>query len=146
MKRCVGKNGETVSGYTSTLKSNLGLAEKLQALNQEAVQIYTPVVESILDCNTCDVRHIERTLDGLLSFCGHEPALLLYRRLCRHYFAIDPVATAGYVHAYRDMWDPEQEEAQSSSVKKHLREPALKAKELEQPKKKKPLKKSEAVK
>jgi hypothetical protein len=29
----------------------------------------------------------------------------LYRRLCRHYFAIDPAATAFYIHTYREMWD-----------------------------------------
>jgi hypothetical protein len=34
-------------------------------------------------------------------------ALLLYRKLCRHYYAIDPSATAEYVQAYREMWDSE---------------------------------------
>ena len=54
-----------------------------------------------------DVRQIEHTLDGLLDFCGHEQALLLYRRLCRHYFDIDPAATADYINAYRELWDSE---------------------------------------
>ena len=33
--------------------------------------------------------------------------LLLYKRLCRHYFDIDPRATAFYIDAYRKMWDEE---------------------------------------
>lgn len=52
-----------------------------------------------------DARRIERTLDGLLDFCGNPPTLDLYRRLCRHYFDIDPVATASYINAYRELWD-----------------------------------------
>ncbi len=36
------------------------------------------------------------TLDGLLDFCFDPEALLLYRKLCRYYFTIDPVATAFY--------------------------------------------------
>jgi hypothetical protein len=43
----------------------------------------------------------------LLDFCFFDPALQLYRRLCRHYFAIDPAATGFYIDAYREMWDPE---------------------------------------
>lgn len=55
-----------------------------------------------------DTRHIEHTLDGLLGFCGYDPALLLYKKLCRHYWDIDPAATASYINAYRNMWDSEE--------------------------------------
>ena len=44
-------------------------------------------------------------LDGLLDFCGHAPVLALYRKLCRHYYDIDPVATAEHVYTYRERWD-----------------------------------------
>jgi len=47
---------------------------------------------------------------ALLDFCGHAPTLQLYRRLCRHYFDIDPVATVSYINAYREMWDSEEVE------------------------------------
>ncbi len=41
-------------------------------------------------------------------------AVLLYRRLCRHYCEIDPVATVSYVNTYRELWDsPEQEQPAS---------------------------------
>lgn len=82
-----------------------GLAEALTALNQQAVLEYTPVIESILRARSRDADHIEHTLDGLLSFCGYAPALVLYKKLCRHYWEIDPNATVFYINAYRDMWD-----------------------------------------
>lgn len=101
-----------MSSYAGTLTSIKGLAENLQALNQAAAREYTPIVEAILLSNSRDDRHIEHTLDGLLSFCGYEPALQLYKKLCRHYFSINPVATAEYVHAYLEMWDSEQKAKQ----------------------------------
>lgn len=29
----------------------------------------------------------------------------MYKKLCRHYWDIDPAATADYVNAYREYWD-----------------------------------------
>lgn len=97
-----------MSDYASMLASIGCLAENLQVLNQAAAREYTPIIEAILLSSSRDARHIEHTLDGLLSFCGYDPALRLYKKLCRHYFAINPVATAEYVHAYREIWDSEQ--------------------------------------
>lgn len=87
----------------------LALARQLDALNRQAVSEYSPLVEEILRTRCREFARIERTLDGLLDFCGHPPILELYRRLCRHYWAIDPEATASYVAAYREMWDSEGE-------------------------------------
>jgi len=98
-----------MSDYDTLLESIRGIAQRLRSLNRQAVREYTPVVESILRCRSRDTRHIDHTLDGLLSFCGYEPALVLYKRLCRHYWEIDPVATASYINAYREMWDSEEE-------------------------------------
>lgn len=87
-----------------------GLAQALTALNQQAVLEYTPVIESILRARSQDVEHIEHTLDGLLSFCSDAHALVLYKKLCRHYWEIDPNATAFHINAYRDMWDLDKAE------------------------------------
>ena len=95
--------------HDSLLQSLRGFAESLQELNRQAVREYTPVVESILHSRSRDASHIEHTLDGLLSFCGFEPALALYKKLCRHYWEIDPVAAAYHVNACREMWDSEDE-------------------------------------
>lgn len=77
---------------------------RIQELNERAEVEYTRVVEDIIRSRCRDVRLIEHTLDGLLDFCGHDPVLKLYRRLCRHYWDIDPVATAAYVRFHREMW------------------------------------------
>ena len=85
------------------------LAAEIDATHQQAVREYTPLVEAILRTRSQDTQQIEQTLDGLLSFCCFAPALDLYRRLCRHYWDIDPVATAFYVDAYRTTWDTDEE-------------------------------------
>ena len=52
----------------------------------------TLIGDAIVRDQTRDVRHIERTLVGLLDFC------------------FDPAATSDYVRIYREMWDSETEE------------------------------------
>jgi hypothetical protein len=94
--------------YDSFLQSVSAIAKQMQGLQAVAVAQYTPVVETIIATRNRDVRQIELTLDGLLDFCDNEQALLLFRRLCRHYFDIDPAATADYINAYRELWDSGQ--------------------------------------
>lgn len=96
--------------YQELLKSVSGLAASLNDMHQLAVQQITPLVHDILRSRSRDVQRIEQTLDGLLSHCDYDPALLLYKKLCRYYFEIDPAATVGYINAYRDIWDSEPEE------------------------------------
>jgi len=98
-----------MSDYANMFESIRGLASSLHAINQKAVREYTPVVEAILRSPIPDTRHIECTLDGLLDFCGYEPALRLYKKLCRYYFHINPTATVEYIEAYRELWDSDKE-------------------------------------
>lgn len=63
------------------------------------------IVAHILRSRNRDANHIEHTLDGLLSFCGYEPALALYKKLSRHYWDLDKAAPAYHINAYREMWD-----------------------------------------
>ena len=90
------------------------LASRLETLEREAVDAYTPIVGELILTGGRDANEIERALNGLLGFCGNESALQLYRRLCRHYYSIDPAATVEYVHAYRDMWDSDANAEASS--------------------------------
>ena len=83
------------------------LAGSMRDLQRQAAQQYLPVVDDILRTRSRDTQHIEHTLDGLLDFCGHEPVLQLYKKLCRHYWAIDAAAT-DYVNAYREYWDSDE--------------------------------------
>ncbi len=87
------------------------LAKTSKALALQAAKEYAPIVDAIVRSRSKDTRHIEHTLDGLLDFCFDRRVLLLYKKLCRHYYALDPQATASYVYAYRDMWDFEEKAA-----------------------------------
>ena len=88
----------------------IGLARSLRDLQQQAAQQYEPVVDDILRTRSRDTRHIEHTLDRLLSFCGDEYVLQMYKSLCRHYWDIDPAATADYINAYSKYWDSDAPE------------------------------------
>lgn len=77
-------------------------------LQRQAAQQYQPVVDDILRTRSRDTEHIEHTLDRLLGFCGDETVLQMYKKLCRHYWDIDPAATAYYVNAYREYWDSDE--------------------------------------
>lgn len=88
-------------------------AESLRDLQRQAAQQYQPVVDDILNTRSHDTQHIEHTLDRLLAFCGDEAVLQMYKMLCRHYWDIDPAATAYYVNAYRECWDSDEQGIQS---------------------------------
>ena len=89
------------------------LAGSMRDLQRQAAQQYLPVVDDILRTRSRDTQHIEHTLDGLLDFCGHEPVLQQYKKLCRHYWDIDPAATAYYINAYREYWDSDEPAGQA---------------------------------
>jgi len=84
------------------------LSEEMQRLAAIAVLKYKPIVESIISSKSKDIHHIEHTLDRLLDFCFYGPMVELFRKLCRHYYFIDPEAAAYYVLSYREMWDSEE--------------------------------------
>jgi hypothetical protein len=87
------------------------LVKSISALTRQAVAEYAPIVDAIVRKRSNDIRHIEHTLDGLLDFGFDPEALLLFKKLCRHYFSIDPAAVADYVRIYRKMWDSEEKKA-----------------------------------
>ena len=99
-----------MNDFDALLQSVSAIAQDMKELHSLAVAQYTPVVETIIATHSRDIRHIEHTLDHLLDIACHPAGLQLFKSLCRHYYGIDPVATAFYVHAYRDMWDSEKED------------------------------------
>jgi len=84
------------------------LAKVMQNLARVAVKQYSAEVEAILKTQIRDSRRIERCLDGMLDFCFDDGLLVLYKKLCRYYYDIDPEATVSYVNFYREMWDEQQ--------------------------------------
>ena len=74
-------------------------------LARQALSEYSVLDENIIVSKTTDQNRIEHTLDGILDFCFDADMLLLFKKLCRYYFTINPQATAFYIHTYREMWD-----------------------------------------
>ena len=87
----------------------MALSSRMKSLTKQALHEYTPVVNSIINDKSREKKQIEHTLDGILNFCFEDNMLMLYKKLCRYYYNIDPQATAEYVNAYRDIWDSEIE-------------------------------------
>lgn len=83
----------------------LQLAKNLRNLTREAVTVYGQESQEIINSNCQEKHRIERILDGMLDFCFDKDMLVLYKRLCRFYYAIDQNAATEYVCAYRDMWE-----------------------------------------
>ena len=94
---------------TNDMQAFLKFAESLRDLQRQAAQQYQPVVDDILRSRSRDTERIEYVLDRLLDFCGDEDVLQMYRKLCRHYWDIDPAAAAYYVNAYREYWDSDEQ-------------------------------------
>ena len=97
-----------MSDDDDTLQAIDTLVGSMRELQRQAAQQYLPVVDEILRTGSRDTQHIEHTLDRLLDICGYEAVLEMYKQLCRHYWDIDPAATAEYVNAYREYWDSDE--------------------------------------
>ncbi len=100
--------------YEATSKAIISLARGLRDLQQQAAQ-FVGRVSGFSRNPTVPGRQLP--LSGyaaltrptrLLDFCGHEPVLRMFKDLCRHYWDIDPAATADYVNAYREYWDSDE--------------------------------------
>ncbi len=93
------------------------LAGQMVGLFRQAVQLANREVDDIIRIGERDTNRIEHQLDHLLGFCCAPDMLLVFKRLCRYYDGIDPVATAEYINAYREMWDmPDEAENERVAV------------------------------
>ena len=102
--------------FDQTVEVIGALAAQFPRIHAEAARLYGPEVDRIVSSGSRDVPRIERTLDSLLGFAAEGACLELFRRVCRHYWDIDPSATAEYVHAYREMWDSDNHTEQEAKT------------------------------
>ena len=86
-----------------------GLARQLSSLHVQIANQQESVVEHLIATKSHNTKAIEQTLDRLLDVACCNAGLTLFRRLCRHYWTINPEVTASYIHAYRELWDSEDE-------------------------------------
>ena len=93
--------------FQDLLQSISRAVSPLQALHQQAVEALAPIVQEVVRGGSRDAPCIERTLDQLLDHACSPEGLALFKTLCRHYWTLDPQATASYINAYREMWDGE---------------------------------------
>jgi hypothetical protein len=95
---------------TSLVEDIRPLIEAQKHLARKAESQYSVQIDDIIRQHCRDGEHIAHLLDSMLGFCFDERMLLLFKKLCRYYYAIDPVATTEYVYTYRDMWDDDYAE------------------------------------
>ncbi len=89
------------------------LAKSLVNIQKEVVKetlaYWKPEAENIIISESKDIDRIEHTLDALSEVAFNKEVLKVFKRLCRYYYCIDPLATAKHINFYREMWDNEEE-------------------------------------
>ena len=73
-------------------------------LNKQRYVIVKDEIEKIIRDNITDEMYIQRKLDEMLDillFYENDDSLLLFRRLCKYYFTINPQVTTEYINYYR---------------------------------------------
>ena len=78
-----------------------GLAQQIKGLHDIAVAVYTPLVDDICS-KVAPMKDVEWLLVYMFGFAGDERMLLLYRRVCRHYwetikFRLDQSKECGFL-------------------------------------------------
>jgi hypothetical protein len=106
--------------YRALLDDLATVIAPLQALHQQAIEALTPNVHDIIESNSRDARLIEHTLDHLLDHACIPRGLVIFKSLCRYYWAIDPHATASYIYAYRGMWDDEDKKTNETEIEAEM--------------------------
>lgn len=81
------------------------LARQINELQRQTARAAEPVVEEIIRTRSDDALQIEHTLDRLLDCACVPEGLVLFKALCRYYYALNPSAAASYVNAYRELWE-----------------------------------------
>lgn len=80
-------------------------------LNKQRYIIIKDEIEDIIRHNISDNMKIERKLDEMLDillFYETNDSLLTFRKLCKHYFDINPQTTVDYINYYREQNAPER--------------------------------------
>ena len=89
------------------------LVNSIGALQHEAIKqtllVWKPKAERIISSNSLDINEIEHTLDNLCSAAFDDNVLIVFKKLCRYYYDIDPQATFEHIQIYREMWDSDDD-------------------------------------
>lgn len=86
------------------------MCKSIIELHKQRYVIVKSEIEKIIKDKVKDERYIQRKLDEMLDillFYENDDSLLLFRRLCKYYFSINPMVTAQYITYYREQNDSE---------------------------------------
>lgn len=92
------------------------MGQQMTVLFRQAIHAANVKVDDLIQRGERDTVCLDHQLDHMLGFCCDPDMLLAFKRLCRYYFTIDPVATAGHINAYREMWDTPDEAENEGGV------------------------------
>ena len=82
------------------------ISEQRQQIYDHAYKVYTDAVNSMVYVLLPDERQVEQLLDGLLTFCDDKRFTELYKRPCRHIFALYPnLAENNYIQLYHSKYE-----------------------------------------
>lgn len=80
------------------------LIRQMNRINDEAVAVYTPLVDELCS-RIASENEVEWMLDWLLQYAGDERMLQLYKRVCRTFWKIYPESIAFYIMEYKKEFD-----------------------------------------
>jgi len=88
------------------------MIEFMEPLIERNLLLLTNQVDVIIKSPERDEDIIQRLLDSVLDYAGmYNEGLVLFKRLCRYYYAINPQVTVEYISIYRDLYDSVEEGA-----------------------------------
>ena len=85
------------------------LAAEMQGMADRALIYYKPIAEDIIAGRIEGENDIGYRLDFMLDFCYDDRVLALYKKVLRSLVEKYPALVVDYIHAYRDMWENEEE-------------------------------------
>jgi hypothetical protein len=108
--------GESLLIAEKSIKENTffkevsNMIESIQPLISQNILILDNHVDLIIKSRERDDNRIQRLLDSVLDYAGMcDDELILFKRLCRYYYGINPQVTAEYISIYQDLYDSEKE-------------------------------------
>jgi hypothetical protein len=101
--------------YEEMVSSLVDLIAPLHDFQRQKAVAYAPIVQNLLRSRSRDENQIEQALDHLLDCACIPEGFAHFKALCRHYWHINPQATAEYVSAYREIWDNDADQEQETA-------------------------------
>lgn len=95
---------ETDKDYEVLLDNIKEMANQIKALSKMAVYEYGPQVDALCRRKGTE-NEVGLLIDYMFSFLGDPEMLLLFKKLCRHYFDTYPCMIHSYILDYRKEYD-----------------------------------------